>query len=346
MKRSLKLFFLAAAVFCSAAATALAQKPAVDERNVRAAMNFLASDAMQGRGSGTQFERITAEYVGSQFMQFGLEPAGEKGWDGKPTFVQTVNIARRTFAESPTLKYGPAALAHGKEMLVLRTNTDAASGELQKLAAGEKPKLGAVVLLRAKEGDDQRALTQAAQAMITAGASIVLIEETPQLRANWSTFASRMPSFTATGAKPAVTIGVGKAIISTLANLPDGTKIDFGGKLAPSQDQYTWNAIGKLTGSDSALSPEVILISSHLDHLGVRANAPGDDKTFNGADDDASGTVAVMELARVLAAGKRPKRTVYFVAFGSEEAGGYGANYFVNNLPFPKESWWRISNLR
>src|SRR6185295_2884707 len=46
--------------------------------------------------------------------------------------------------------------------------------------------------------------------------------------------------------------------------------------------------------------------------------------------------VAVLELARTLAAGKRPRRTVYFVCFGSEEIGGSGANYFVNNLPFPK----------
>ncbi len=95
--------------------------------------------------------------------------------------------------------------------------------------------------------------------------------------------------------------------------------------------------MGKITGSDPKLSPEVILLTSHLDHLGVRENAPGDDKIFNGADDDASGTVAVLELARVLGSGVKPKRTVYFVCFGSEEAGGYGASYFVNNMPFPKE---------
>lgn len=74
-----------------------------------------------------------------------------------------------------------------------------------------------------------------------------------------------------------------------------------------------------------------------MDHLGVKENAPGTDKIFNGADDDASGCIAVLELARSLAAGQRPKRTVYFAFFGSEEAGGYGAQYFVGNLPFPKE---------
>lgn len=177
-------------------------KSRIDEKNVRAEMGFLASDAMQGRGSGTIFERVAAEYIGSQFMQFGLEPAGEPGWEGKPTYVQTVNVPSRTAG-------GPS--------------------------------------------------------------------------------------------------------------------------------RQTWNAMGKIMGSDTTLSSEIILLTAHLDHLGVRENAPGDDKIFNGADDDASGSVAVMELARILGSGKRPKRTVYFVCFGSEESGGGGARYFVNNLPLPKD---------
>src|SRR6476661_4051562 len=47
------------------------------ERNIRAELGFLASDAMQGRGSGSGYERLAAEYIGSQFRQFGLEPAGD-----------------------------------------------------------------------------------------------------------------------------------------------------------------------------------------------------------------------------------------------------------------------------
>nr|MBA3335151.1 M20/M25/M40 family metallo-hydrolase [Acidobacteriota bacterium] len=90
--------------------------------------------------------------------------------------------------------------------------------------------------------------------------------------------------------------------------------------------------------------PEAILLSAHMDHLGVRENAPGSDKIFNGADDDASGCVAVLELARVLAQEPRRKRTVYFAFFGSEEAGGYGSQYFINTLPFPKDKL--IANLQ
>lgn len=327
-----------AAVIFTVSAVAFAQKPsAISEKNVRAEMQFLAGDAMQGRGSGTGYERIAAEYIGSQFMQFGLEPAGENGWDGNPGYVQTVTITRNTFAEPPTFKFGDRVLTHGKELIVLRANTASASGGAQLVERGAAPRGGATVILRAKEGEDQRAAMSAAQAMLTAGATIVLIEETPQMRANWAAMAARMPGFTATNAKPAVVAVISTAAADELAAEADGLVIRFDGKLASPNVQRTWNAIGKLTGSDKTLSPEVILLSSHLDHLGVRENAPGTDKIFNGADDDAAGSVAVLELARVLAQGKRPKRTVYFVCFGSEEMGGFGANYFVNNLPFPKE---------
>jgi Zn-dependent M28 family amino/carboxypeptidase len=90
-----------------------------------------------------------------------------------------------------------------------------------------------------------------------------------------------------------------------------------------------------LRGSDQRAATEVIMISAHLDHLGVNEALTGDDKIFNGADDDASGSVAVMELARVLASGKRPRRTIYFICFGSEERGGHGSRYFVANSPVP-----------
>lgn len=183
----------------------------VEEKNVRAQMEFLASDAMQGRGSGTQFELLAGLYIASQLQQFGVEPAGDADASGKKTYIQTANIE-------------------------LKGNTAA-----------------------------------------------------PQM---WK----------------------------------------------------TWNVVGKLTGRDSRLSAEVILLSAHMDHIGVKADAPGEDKIRNGADDDASGCVAVLELARYLARGNRPKRTVYFVFFGSEENGLLGSKYFADNLPFPKDKF--IANLQ
>jgi len=332
-------FLLAATLFTLAQTNG---RKAVDERNVRAGMYFLAGDAMQGRGSGTIFERIAAEYVGSQFMQFGLEAAGEAGFDGKPTFVQTVTIKRSSFDGPPILSAGGAPFGHGKEMIVLRANGASISGPLQKLPDGARPEKGAAVLVPLPK-DRVANINQYLQSFAAAGASVVMIEETEQHRAAWQNLANRRLSFTGTAASPSAVIVLSKAAAERIRGLADGTRIDLGGKTAETSQQ-TWNAIGKLTGSDPALGSEVILLSSHLDHVGVRENTPGDDKIFNGADDDASGTVAVIELARLFAAGGRPKRTVYFVCFGSEEAGGLGSNYFVNNLPFPKERL--IANLQ
>ena len=111
---------------------------------------------------------------------------------------------------------------------------------------------------------------------------------------------------------------------------------------APGVEMTTTNVLGIIRGSDAKFAKETILLSAHLDHLGVRANVPGDN-IFNGADDDASGVTAVLELAQALAAGPRPKRTVVFALFGSEEIGGYGARYFQEHPPVPIESF--VANL-
>ncbi len=321
-----------------------ASKSTIEERNVRASMGFLAGDALQGRGSGTQFEWITAEYFGSMMMQFGIEPAGNNG-----TFIQTVNIVRNSFGDNPKLSYSANGVAvtleHGKEMIISRMNSSQVSGGLQKMADGEMPKSGAVIFLKSS-ADAQPSMSNL-QNLLTSGASAVIIEETTQSRANWSRMAGRKPSFTTISDKKTTTaalITVSKDEAAKLAQLPDGTNIEIKGELAPAQKQQTWNAVGKITGSDKKLASEVILLSAHLDHLGNRPNAPTDDKIFNGADDDASGCVAVLELARVLAGGIKSKRTVYFAFYGSEEAGGYGAQYFVDNLSFPKEKL--VANLQ
>jgi Zn-dependent M28 family amino/carboxypeptidase len=82
----------------------------------------------------------------------------------------------------------------------------------------------------------------------------------------------------------------------------------------------------------------LIVLSAHLDHLGSRAAADaaaGADTINNGADDDASGTTAVLELAAALATGERPRRSIVFALFGSEEGGGWGARFFVERPPAP-----------
>jgi len=99
----------------------------------------------------------------------------------------------------------------------------------------------------------------------------------------------------------------------------------------------TENVLGFVEGSDK--KDEVIVVTAHYDHVGIEEDAPGDDKIFNGANDDGSGTVAVIELAEAFAqakkAGHGPRRSVLFMAVTAEEKGLLGSEYYANNPIFP-----------
>jgi len=337
----LAVLIMSAAIFVSA-------QDVISEQNVRAHMNFLASDAMQGRGSGTQFELLAGQYLASQMQQFGIEPAGDKDASGNTSYIQTINISRNSFAEAPKLSFSNTSFEHGKEMLVLRMTTEKITGELQKMKVGGTPKKGAIVLVKANSEAEAKTLGESLGSLFGSEATAVIIEETPRWRAGWERTASRPVNFTKiSGNENSSRTGIfvlDKASMAKMAGVTDGTHIEISGKLDEPEIRNTWNAVGMIKGNDPKLSSEAILLSAHMDHVGVRENAPGDDKIFNGADDDASGCVAVIELARILASGKRPKRSIYFAFYGSEEAGGFGSRYFVQNLPIPKEKL--IANLQ
>ena len=87
------------------------------------------------------------------------------------------------------------------------------------------------------------------------------------------------------------------------------------------------NVIGVLRGSDPELSKTYVMVTAHYDHLGIRGDAA--DRIFNGANDDGSGTVSVIELARAFAAQKvRPKRSIIFMTVFGEEHGLVGSRYY------------------
>jgi hypothetical protein len=96
------------------------------------------------------------------------------------------------------------------------------------------------------------------------------------------------------------------------------------------------NIVGLIPGSDPALRDEVIIVGAHYDHIGIVAPVNGD-SIANGADDDASGVIAILEIARALLAGPAPRRTVVFIAFAGEEIGGLGAQHYLANPTVPVE---------
>lgn len=318
-------------------------KGPIREENVRAELTFLASDAMQGRGSGTTYERIAAEYIGSQFRQFGLEPGGDTDSAGNKSFVQRVGLQSSKFVAAPTLTVTSASNVqkweYGRDFLVSFLRAGRISGELQVVEPNGTFTKGAIVAIKLAEGatPDQRR-DVAMKAFSSGVAGVVMIESDANKRSREAGDA-RLPNIppqrTGSGNEPFGIINLRKDALDTLLAMPSGTKVEFSGPTESTDASATWNVIGVLRGSDPRAANEVVLLSAHLDHLGVNESMAGPDKIFNGADDDASGCVAVLELARVLAAGKRPRRTIYFVGFGSEERGGYGSQQFIANLQIP-----------
>lgn len=97
-------------------------------------------------------------------------------------------------------------------------------------------------------------------------------------------------------------------------------------------DANEYNIIGMLEGNDQELSNEMIVIGAHFDHIGFKIEGE-DTIVFNGADDNASGTAAMIEIARKLYSQKdKLKRTFVFVAFDAEETGLNGSSYFISDF--------------
>lgn len=95
-----------------------------------------------------------------------------------------------------------------------------------------------------------------------------------------------------------------------------------------SEIRKAYNVVGVIEGTDEQLKDEYIAVGAHYDHLGVQNG-----EIYNGADDDGSGTVSVLEVAKVLAANRNNKRSVLIVFHTAEEKGLFGSEYFTNNFP-------------
>jgi Zn-dependent M28 family amino/carboxypeptidase len=95
------------------------------------------------------------------------------------------------------------------------------------------------------------------------------------------------------------------------------------------------NVAAVLEGSDPVLKNEYVAVGAHYDHVGTNPYAAGEDKIWNGADDDGSGTVAVMAMAEAFSKGPRPKRSILFIWHAGEEHGLWGSDYFSNNPTVP-----------
>ena len=326
---------------------------------IRANMNFLASDALRGRESATQDEFVASTYIAAQLEGYGVEPAGDDG-----TYLQRGTLIRETLKDMPQLHLvtpgsgtapDPVVWTHGKEMLVVQLENAKFRGTLKRIDAdqtaaqegtrhpGTPPaSLWLAGKVAAITGKDRKKIRAAVFSSLQQGAVAVLEPAPAQLVENWEANGKEMPELPLHlegGAGPEIGLNgsvfaLSEKVIAKLSDIPDGTLVSMNSALGPPKKTHTWNALGKIPGSDPALSKSALLLSAHLDHIGVGKPVKGD-SIYNGADDDASGVAAVLELARALASGPKPKRPVLFALFGSEELGGLGSAWFQAHPPIP-----------
>ena len=364
-----------------------AAPPASEEaaaRRVRAHVEFLASDLLEGRDTGSKGLEIGASYVGSEFRALGLEPGGKNGsW-----FLQ-VPFRRASQYGQPTITYllngRPVPLQLGRDANVRPSLTEKnRSGEaglvfvghgLSDPASGIDDYAGLDVrgkIVVALEGAPEGMATEVAahlddEKIETAGrkGAVGYIEMPTSGRSgqvgrqgrpivDWMGPDGRAG---ATRDRPRFTIGLSDEWQSKLfagAKRPlaaiqqdarRGRRV-AGFPLAGSfrltaqsswQDFTSPQTIGLLRGSDPALASEYVVMMGHLDHLGISGDArPGEDAIYNGALDNAAGVATVIEAARTfIESGKRPRRSVIFMANTGEERGLLGADYFANYPTVP-----------
>ena len=305
-------------------------------------LNYLAGPALHGRGSGTEDEHKAAEFIANKLKTYGLQPAASEG-----QYIQVGTLRSRDVIGSPTLTVArkgegdaqPLVLTHGQQIVMTGLSLAPLSAPLQKIdlvdekASAIEVVKGAAVLVKLKPGTSMEDARKILEPYRNGSAAMVIVASSAYAQRMFDMLAKQPPQMPQVigneepKSRAALILAKQEAFDQLWAE-PAGSTVALQAEITPWTTTNTWNVLGKIEGAGE--QDQVILLSAHLDHLGVQNG-----KTYYGADDDASGTVAVMELGRVLAKEPKPKRTVIVALWGSEETGLVGARYFLQNPTFP-----------
>jgi hypothetical protein len=316
----------------------------VSVNTLKAHVSFLASDLLEGRDTPSRGLDIAAEYIASEFRRLGLEPAGNDGYfQTAPFAVVKQPMDGFELTLEPGGKAVPAAAARSRvqasaaaeltKIEVVRVDPEKAEVNV----AGKAALLVWPNLSGASAEERQRrfrALSQARQTLAQAKAAVIVVAGAPvfggggQRLVDLSSPRDSVPIITTNDTeftKAAEVLKPGPAEATLSVKIP-----------APVEDKVTLkNVVAVLRGSDPVLKDTCILLSGHYDHIGISPRGEGD-RINNGANDDASGTATVLQLAEAFVkAPERPKRTLVFALWFGEEEGLLGSTYYAHHAEFP-----------
>lgn len=314
------------------AAPAAAEKRlvgAVSADSMRGDVSFLASDLLEGRDTPSRGLEIAAEYLASQFRAMGLKPAAGADYFQVADYllVQPSATGFSLMLESASEKFEVKA-----ERTMVTANKAAEGDGLQVVVVDLSQPLparaqveGKAVLLKSTgrippaRRDEVRAL----------GAAVV-VSFTPFLSRRAQLLEA---SDAAKGLSPSVAIQ--DAELQKKLDAAGPLKLSYRIPAPASEKLKLKNVLAVLEGSDPALKSTYLILSGHYDHTGVLPRGDGD-RINNGANDDASGTSVVLEIARAFQrAGLKPKRSIVFALWFGEEKGLFGSRYYAAHPVFP-----------
>jgi Zn-dependent M28 family amino/carboxypeptidase len=337
---------------------------------LRRHIDVLASDSFAGREPGTEGERKSIAYIARQLRSFGLEPGGPgnswyqpldvKGrrpgdqgsvWQsnagkrerielGRDELILIGRSARETLSRAPVVFAGHGAAIPAKG--------------IDQLAGADLEGAVVLILYDTPEGAGLPSYSERAAAVAAAGASAVIgiigkelpwpvvqrvydagqkrlaIQEPPALAGVMSQAAAETLVRAAGGDLAALLAAPGPSFRAVRLDLRASFEV-----ATAVETIRTHNVVGRIRGSGGGA--QNLLYLSHWDHLGL-CDKEGPDRICNGAVDNASGIAALLEIARALGRGKRPKRDILFLATTAEEMGLLGAEYFASRPTVPLAS--------
>lgn len=320
----------------------------IDEKSLKENLSIIASDAMEGRLTGSRGQKMAAAFIADHFESLGLE-AVNKGSYYQPFSLYSyeqkeIKIKTQTaeFKESTDVVFYGTENSEEKEYEVVFVG-GGSDAELSQVRVNNR-----VAVLAASELSASKAAPIIAKLMTGGAARILIYSTVPE--AEYVAFMAQMQGTLSVGkmslTRPAAgepqLFFVSKAVVESLFGKFDKLKKNLS-KIKPVKASLTTriketvvkteNVMGLLEGTDKR--NEVVVISAHYDHIG---KAPfGDDLINNGADDDGSGTVTILQLATAFAKAKEeghgPRRSILFMTVSAEEFGLYGSEYYTDVNP-------------
>jgi len=339
----------------------------ISPEDIRRRIGIIADDSMRGRDTPSPELDKVAQYIAREYRRLGLKPGGDNG-----SFLQRYPIDRvQVVAESSVaFVHGGAdvTFSYGTDFVFVDNSFDSGdyagdlvllSGPLGGTLAGDSASLAGKMLIANRprnRGEFQRVLAWKPKGVVFVGTSPDSVwrrnverSTGPQLRDPGRpvgppvVLAVRAVSLQPVLARLGQDLAVAQNATTLEAKPLSGAQLHLHARIRAVERNSAPNVVGILEGSDPTLKTEYVVFSAHMDHVGVAGprgsggcRAKGADSICNGADDDGSGTVAVVEIAEAFAGmNPRPKRSIIFLNVSGEEKGLWGSEYFSDHPAVP-----------